>query len=62
MSMPRRACTASTDRRQNPVRHDLANGLLQPIDPFPDLSHSQQHFLESNALLAVLELEAGEPV
>ena len=48
--------------RDRPDHIDTAHGLLQPLDPFPDLSYSQQHFLEGNALLAVLKLEAGEPV
>jgi hypothetical protein len=26
--------------------------LLQPLDPFPELSHAQQHLLDGNALLA----------
>src|SRR4051812_9963887 len=58
MSMPRIACTAS----MTGARHRLAHGLFQPLDPFPDLSYSQQDFLESDALLAMLKLEAGEPV
>ena len=44
------------------VRHGLAHGLFQSLDPFPDLSYGQQHFLEGDALLAMLKLEAGEPV
>src|SRR5260370_7294538 len=47
---------------KSPVRHGLAHGLFQPLDPFPDLSYSQQHFLEGDALLAMLKLEAGDPV
>jgi hypothetical protein len=40
--LPRMACTASMTGARVPVRHGLAHGLLQPLDPFPDLSYSQQ--------------------
>ena len=36
--------------------------MLQPLDPFLGLPHSEQHLLKGNALLPMLKFECHEPV
>ena len=49
-------------RGQRPVRHRGADRLLQSLDALLRLAHRQQHLLERDALLGVVELLARQPV
>ena len=50
------------NRQKVPVHDDVADGVFEPFDAIAFLAHAEQHFLERQALLALVEFLIGEPV
>ena len=60
-SMPRMAISAVTTGASDHVRNSRGDGLLQPGETLLRLTDRQQHLLEHEALLRMIELLARDP-